>query len=1002
MYIKRLINSRTLYQTLHFLPIIPLCLFFNIFAGQAQALIEAVQTNNAQAAQQILSQQKLAVNTITNQQGKKPLYIALENKNEEIATILVNHGADVNQSQYLFTLLTIAIRKKDKEAFNILLKLGADLNKQDEMGYTPLTTAVEIKDNFFINTLLAKGADINRIMASGDTPLTFFIKENNKEAVKKLLELGADTNKTDNDGASPLNIATASEDNDMIRLLEEHGATATLSLIDVVREDNIAAAETLLENKPADADKADSFGNIPLHIALDKHNKEMAALLVRYGADINQVLRSGHTFLTDAITQNDKEKIKILLELHADVTKEDATKYKDSDVKKETSIPLLFAASSENKDIFNMLFDHNKAILKPFKKSCLLTFTTEDKKQAVQKDFVLSLFRKTIAIGSSYILKDGLVSYAPYTLPLFTMGKWTLFLHKDGNLGVIVPYPMEIEELEHEYGFKELKKIKAEDVESTLRNLDVKADVPEQKFLDNFNDIINTKNITYPTRYFISGHGFTGEIIADISLKSFGSLLDILEQQKAEFIYINSCYAAGSNLLAIQEHIHANIEKAIKHNLQTLLQAEHKAIESKFKAEEQKELIMPIISEQEFLLKLKSPRLDYFIVIQATTEAVTRGSVNALALFSGLEIFFESQAQKLAASKQRVKTAYGKHKKVTPLSEGKSITINDIIKSSRPKLDESLPSVRFPGTNTFFRSINLDDMKIITHFDLQKMRIKSITEITLLNMRKQSFEEALKKLEGQKGLANQAEQIIAQKKIANIKKHLQDIEKAKKIALEKKMPPEELKISIQSGTKYIQVFPCDLNDFTLAIEGPQVPIFISKIPGDGFHCIEKIIYHSSSQDEQDAIDSFIRNGFYFPSLAAKVNAKISWFIKEFSLVVEGNTVTLNKLAIHVHGNLWTEYVYSKDGNMYYTTHTRQDLRYEPDKENEKLGPEKFTEWLRKFAYDSRPTDQALFEASGGKENRNTAQQALIKFDQKLDNILTPIHPSSIDLSMDWN
>lgn len=111
--------------------------------AQAQ-LWEAVQTGNLANAQAALKAgaDLNALDTRTNQNGRRALNYAAEKNHAALIQWLIEHGAEVNRANNTgFTPLHHAAETGSLAAAETLLKLGADLNATNRSGETPLAVA---------------------------------------------------------------------------------------------------------------------------------------------------------------------------------------------------------------------------------------------------------------------------------------------------------------------------------------------------------------------------------------------------------------------------------------------------------------------------------------------------------------------------------------------------------------------------------------------------------------------------------------------------------------------------------------------------------------------------------------------------------------------------------------------------------------------------------------------------------------------------------------------
>ncbi len=99
-----------------------------------------------------------------------PLSVAVENKNIDMAKLLISHGADVNFPKKLSpsvngTPLHRAAMQGNLEMMTLLLASGADIDRHEGLWHTPLWHAIYSSPSTHVlatvNLLVERGADIN-------------------------------------------------------------------------------------------------------------------------------------------------------------------------------------------------------------------------------------------------------------------------------------------------------------------------------------------------------------------------------------------------------------------------------------------------------------------------------------------------------------------------------------------------------------------------------------------------------------------------------------------------------------------------------------------------------------------------------------------------------------------------------------------------------------------------------------------------------------------------
>ena len=226
---------------------------------------------------------------------------------------LIDNGADVNASQPDGTsALMWAAYHGQTEAVSWLLEAGASVDATNRYGVSVLTQAATVGDSRTLEQLLSADADPNAAMPEGDTPLMLAARSGNLAAVRLLLDAGAAVEARDEwHGETALMWAAGENHADVVRLLVEHGAQldavstafdweffkptgvasalprgGLTALLHAAREDAFEAAAVLLE-LGADVKAIDPQGLSALRVAITNNNLDLAKLLLDHGADAN-------------------------------------------------------------------------------------------------------------------------------------------------------------------------------------------------------------------------------------------------------------------------------------------------------------------------------------------------------------------------------------------------------------------------------------------------------------------------------------------------------------------------------------------------------------------------------------------------------------------------------------------------------------------------------------------------------------------------------------------
>lgn len=158
--------------------------------------------------------------------GWTPLHEAAKTGQTDIASLLIQHGAELNAAnhQYLYTPLHIAANYGHADTLLLLIHEGADIKTESIDGMESIYIAADKNHTEIIKILLDNGADINSKDKDGGTALHAASGKNQKEAALFLLKNGAEINLQNEFGVTPLHYAAFFNNPEMVSLLLEHGA----------------------------------------------------------------------------------------------------------------------------------------------------------------------------------------------------------------------------------------------------------------------------------------------------------------------------------------------------------------------------------------------------------------------------------------------------------------------------------------------------------------------------------------------------------------------------------------------------------------------------------------------------------------------------------------------------------------------------------------------------------------------------------------------------------
>lgn len=310
-----------------------------------------------------------------------PLIFAIKYHQKEIIDTLLLYGADANiRDKNGNTPLHIALEFGHDETITTLLRYGADAGIQNQKGVSAFDIASE-QHKWLIGSTLslintrpynlfeaARAGDLNRLVHSfqnyqqllqqnkdGQSLLHLAVLSNNIKVVVYLLNKGLDIDKEDDDGLTPLTLAMSHKRylNIALLLLDRHASIEHTSKNDhsalsiAIRNNNPEGAKILIA-RGANINTPDNT-HTPLtltHIALLQYHenacsyRELETLLMSKGAKVDVPINALKwtplcAMVTKVQDQNNKEHVRLLLQLGADVNY--------TDINRRT--PLMLAAS---------------------------------------------------------------------------------------------------------------------------------------------------------------------------------------------------------------------------------------------------------------------------------------------------------------------------------------------------------------------------------------------------------------------------------------------------------------------------------------------------------------------------------------------------------------------------------------------------------------------------------------------------------------------------------
>jgi uncharacterized protein len=256
-------------------------------------LVAAVKAGDRAAVRTLGRDRQLVL--ATEPDGTSALHWAVRSADRELATMLIEAGADVRATnRYGVTPLMLAVENADAATVDLLLGAGADPNTALPEGETVLMTAVRAGDVKVVSRLIAGGARLDATENfHGETPLIWAAATDRAEIAKVLIAAGADVN-----GRSRQD--SFSRRAQGLTILPLGSWTP---LMYAAREGALQTATVLLD-AGADIDLTDPDGTTALAVAIINLKFDVAAMLIRRGANPNIADSTGMTPLYAAVDMN--------------------------------------------------------------------------------------------------------------------------------------------------------------------------------------------------------------------------------------------------------------------------------------------------------------------------------------------------------------------------------------------------------------------------------------------------------------------------------------------------------------------------------------------------------------------------------------------------------------------------------------------------------------------------------------------------------------------------
>ena len=236
-------------------------------------------------------------------------------------SLLAGAGADLGKRSGVrgMCALCLASVLGHVEAAQRLLDAGADIELGDDDGDGPLGLAAYHRQVALVKLLLQRGANVQAHTKGGGSAMAYACQFDADDCLREMLQAGGDPDAQRRDGLYLLYLAVHNNSMGCIKALLDAGANVSLAidpndnetaLGQACRKGNASVVDLLLAAPTASAlliDRADDNGATPLSWACQKGKPQIAAALLRAGADKEKPNGKGGTPLMLCMSSSSSE-----------------------------------------------------------------------------------------------------------------------------------------------------------------------------------------------------------------------------------------------------------------------------------------------------------------------------------------------------------------------------------------------------------------------------------------------------------------------------------------------------------------------------------------------------------------------------------------------------------------------------------------------------------------------------------------------------------------------
>ncbi|KAH6880148.1 ankyrin repeat-containing domain protein [Thelonectria olida] len=282
---------------------------------------------------------------------------------DETMEVLIKAGAKLNiaDDEKGQTPLHVAIQQSRWNLATKLIQAGADLEVRQPDGKTALHLAISMRNHEFAQLLISRGANVDRVLRD-HTPLTMAISLRCTAISAVLIDSGAEPNLASRNGNTPLLAAASTGHDETVRYLLAHGADPSAcpsqsgyTAMHMAAHKDKPHILQLLVSSGAPVDPLDRACETPLLVAAKLGNGGSARRLIKLGADTERIGPDGMSVLSHAVKAGDLKLVNALLEMGtrmpSSTVSRDSMSDEEYQVPEPQTTPIHMAAQHARDDI---------------------------------------------------------------------------------------------------------------------------------------------------------------------------------------------------------------------------------------------------------------------------------------------------------------------------------------------------------------------------------------------------------------------------------------------------------------------------------------------------------------------------------------------------------------------------------------------------------------------------------------------------------------------------